>query len=54
LSKQLLLLLKQNSVYVADYNCVVFCNTRRALPEEENCLHSSSFNYLFAAAIEAA
>jgi hypothetical protein len=53
-SKQLLLHLKQDSVHVADCNSIVLCNARRALPGEENCLHSSSFNHLFAAAMKAA
>ena len=51
--KQLLLLLKQDCVHVADCDSVVLCNARRALPEQENCLHSSSFDHLFATAMKA-
>jgi hypothetical protein len=46
-----LLLLKQDCVHVADCDSVVLRNARRALPEQENCLHSSSFDHLFATAI---
>ena len=46
LSKQLLLLLKQNSIYVANCNSEVLCNTRRTLPEEKDSFHSSCLNHL--------
>jgi hypothetical protein len=54
LSEQLLLLLKENSVYVADRDSEVLRNARRALPEQENCLYSSSLNHLLTAAVKAA
>jgi hypothetical protein len=52
-SKKLLLLLEQSCVHVADCNGIVLCKCRRTLPEEENCLHSSSFDHLLAASIKA-
>jgi hypothetical protein len=54
LSKQQLLLLKKNSVYVADCNSEVLCDAKRVLAEQENSLYCSSFDYLFAAAVKAA
>ena len=53
-SKQLLLLLKENSVHVANCDSEVLCDARRALSEQENSLHCSSFDHLFAAAVKAA
>ena len=53
-SEQLLLLLKENSVHVANRDSKVLCNARRALPEQENCLHRSSFDHLFAATMKTA
>jgi hypothetical protein len=53
LSKQLLLFLKENSVYVADYDSVVLCDCWGASLEQENCLHRSSFDHHLAAAMEA-
>ena len=53
-SKQLLLLLKQSRVYVADCDGVVLRERRRTLPEEEDCLYGSSFDHLLAALMETA
>jgi hypothetical protein len=52
LSKQLLQLLKQNSAHVADGDSVVVRYARAALLEQENCLYSSSFDYLLTAAMD--
>jgi hypothetical protein len=52
-SEQLLLLLKENSVHVTNCDSEVLCNARRALSEQENSLHCSSFDHLFAAAVKA-
>jgi hypothetical protein len=52
-SKQLLLLLKENSVHVADCDSVVLYDCWGALPEQENCLHRSSFDHLLTAAMKA-
>jgi hypothetical protein len=51
--KQLLLLFKENSVHITDSDSIVLCYAKRALPEKDNCLYSSTFNYLFATAMKA-
>jgi hypothetical protein len=53
-SKQLLLLLEQSCVHVADCDGVVLCKCRRTLPEEEDCLYSSSFDHLLPVSMKAA
>jgi hypothetical protein len=53
-SEQLLLLLEENSIHVANSDSEVLRDARRALLEQENSLHCSSFDHLFATAVKAA
>jgi hypothetical protein len=52
--KQLLLLLKEDSIHIADSDSVVLCYARGALSEEENCLQGSPLHHLLPAAMETA
>ena len=52
--KQLLLLLEEDCVHVADSDSVVLCYAWGALSEEENCLQSSPLYHLLPTAMETA